>query len=89
MPFFRKKPVTIEAIQFIMPMSDDMPLWLRDAFHKGIAYYMRTDTAYLIIETSEGEMRASLGDWIIQGVNGEIYPCKPDVFQKTYEPVVS
>lgn len=41
----------------------------------------------LIIKTLEGDMKASVGDWIITGVNGEQYPCKPDIFDKTYEPV--
>lgn len=41
------------------------------------------------IETLEGTMHASIGDWIITGVNGEKYPCKPDIFEKTYEPVAS
>lgn len=41
----------------------------------------------LIIKTLEGDMKASVGDWIITGVNGEQYPCKPDIFKKTYEPV--
>lgn len=41
----------------------------------------------LIIKTLEGDVKASVGDWIITGVNGEQYPCKPDIFKKTYEPV--
>lgn len=41
----------------------------------------------LIIKTLEGDMKASIGDWIITGVDGEQYPCKPDIFKKTYEPV--
>lgn len=41
----------------------------------------------VIISTLEGEMKASPGDWIITGINGEKYPCKPDIFEKTYEPV--
>ena len=41
----------------------------------------------MYIETLEGTMRASVGDWIITGINGEKYPCKPDIFEKTYEPV--
>lgn len=41
----------------------------------------------MIIHTLEGDMKASVGDYIITGVNGEIYPCKPDIFEKTYEPV--
>ncbi|WP_204664866.1 hypothetical protein [Dyadobacter sandarakinus] len=40
----------------------------------------------ILIPTLEGVMEASLGDWIIRGVNGEFYPCKPDIFEKTYEP---
>lgn len=42
-------------------------------------------TVYADIKTLEGTMRANNGDWIIQGVNGEIYPCKPDIFEKTYD----
>lgn len=41
----------------------------------------------IFIETLEGVMKANIGDWIITGVNGEKYPCKPDIFAKTYEPV--
>lgn len=41
----------------------------------------------LIIDTLEGKMKASIGDWIITGVNGEQYPCKPDIFEKTYEEI--
>ena len=41
------------------------------------------------IETLEGVMHASIGDWIITGINGEQYPCKPDIFEKTYEPIIS
>lgn len=42
----------------------------------------------IFIETLEGTMKANIGDYIITGVNGEQYPCKPDIFEKTYEPVV-
>lgn len=41
------------------------------------------------IETLEGVMHANIGDWIITGINGEQYPCKPDIFEKTYEPIIS
>lgn len=46
----------------------------------------QTDTE-MIIQTLEGPLHASVGDWIITGIRGEQYPCKPDVFEKTYEPV--
>ncbi|WP_346893545.1 hypothetical protein [Clostridium sp. UBA871] len=41
----------------------------------------------IIIHTLEGDMKAEVGDWIIKGVNGELYPCKPDIFKKTYDPI--
>jgi hypothetical protein len=79
---FRKKPVVIEAVQFTEAniksgALDHIPMNL------GIG----PEGHFGTIGTLEGEMRASLGDWIIQGVNGEFYPCKPDIFEKTYEPV--
>lgn len=49
--------------------------------------YEDKDNPYLKIETLEGIMKASVGDYIIKGVNGEFYPCKPDIFEKTYERV--
>ena len=50
--------------------------------------YEDKDNPYLKIETLEGIMKASVGDYIIKGVNGEFYPCKPDIFEKTYERVI-
>ncbi len=81
MPKFRKKPIVIEAIQF-----DGSP----DTAHE--IYKLSTrDISYigdhLTIRTLEGPMTASVGDWIIKGVAGEVYPCKPDIFEATYEPV--
>lgn len=49
--------------------------------------YEDADNPYMYIETLEGTMKASVGDYIIKGVNGEFYPCKPDIFEKTYEEV--
>lgn len=53
---------------------------------KGI--YIDPATGELVIRTLEGDMRATHGDWIIRGVQGEMYPCKPDIFEATYEPVM-
>jgi hypothetical protein len=82
---FRKKPVVIEAMLYpgLREMADARPVleWL-DAH--GVAN--RHDGG-LIIETLEGDMRADPGDWIIRGVKGEFYPCKPDIFEATYEAV--
>lgn len=52
------------------------------------AYQIGMDEAEQLIETLEGTMKASPGDWIIIGVKGEVYPCKPDIFEMTYEEVV-
>lgn len=80
MPKFRKKPVVIEAVQWtgknVKEIMDFMS-W-RNAAHD--------DRAGLTIHTLEGNHHASPGDWIIKGVKGEFYPCKPDIFAATYEP---
>lgn len=92
MAFYRKKPVVIEAVRLesVGPEEgrysasfDDMPQWLRDAF---LDDRIILDANRLLIRTLEGEMEASVGDWIIKGVKGELYPCKPDVFRVTYDP---
>ena len=77
MPKFRKKPVVIEAIQYTGDNKHEM----RDFISGNI-----DERQGLSIETLEGWLHASPGDWIIKGVNGEFYPCKPDIFEKTYEP---
>jgi hypothetical protein len=87
---FRKKPVVIEAFRL---GHDNMPDWFCDARSRNdvtthnIDGRWRGGPDYALIKTLEGEMRAEYGDWIIQGVKGEIYPCKPDIFQATYEAV--
>lgn len=85
---YRKKPVTIEAIQF--EDSSDRIIEIHE-FMGGDTIrvnYEDKDNPYLKIETLEGTMKASVGDYIIKGVNGEFYPCKPDIFEKTYERVI-
>lgn len=90
MPKFRKKPVVIEAIKWTgdnlkeiiaftgrHPSSKD---WTWDHFEQVVR------TAGLKIFTLEGDHMAAVGDWIIKGVKGELYPCKPDIFAATYEP---
>ncbi|HEX9213178.1 MAG TPA: hypothetical protein VF901_21935 [Bradyrhizobium sp.] len=81
---FRKKPVVIEAWQY-RPARNHLPSWLRDALYDGSVWEQGGETPYMTIKTLEGEMRASSGDWIIKGVKNEIYPCKPDIFEATYE----
>jgi hypothetical protein len=78
MPMFRKKPVVIEAQQYTA--HGDLPFEDLDVLDYDEDRHCQT------ITTLEGVMTVSDGDWIIQGVNGEFYPCKPDIFEKTYEP---
>lgn len=80
MAFYRKKPVVIQAIEFNGENHQEVI-----AFTNGDTQQL-TGMQHLIIPTLEGEMRASKGDWIIKGVNDEFYPCKPNIFEKTYEP---
>ena len=70
--YFRKKPVIIAAWQF-------------DGIHFPSCYPFIWTEGKLKIETLEGDMFVSPGDWVIRGVKGEFYPCKPDIFEATYE----
>lgn len=76
---YRKKPVVIEAIQWNGENLSEI-----DKFTQG---KVKNHGLVLIIPTLEGDMYASLSDYIIKGVNGEFYPCKPAIFAKTYEEV--
>lgn len=88
---FRKKPVVIEAEQFTYEKRDSVYYWCKENNQSVYAGWETQPTGpdkpQLVIPTLEGEMRASIGDWIIKGVKGEFYPCKPDIFEMTYEPV--
>lgn len=78
---YRKKPVEIEAIQLTAQSIDECVRFL------GIGGTVGASESQIAIQTLEGTMIASFGDWIIRGVKGEFYPCKPDIFEATYEPV--
>jgi len=77
---YRKKPIVIEAVQY-------------DGSKENLAAILRLGNSIMLypdhlrIKTLEGIMHAFPGDWIIKGVKGELYPCKPDIFEQTYEPV--
>lgn len=83
MPFFRKKPVVIGAREFkdTSASRNSILAWLDK--HDTLATW---DADGIRIPTLEGTHLASPGDWIIRGVKGEFYPCKPDIFAATYEP---
>lgn len=89
---YRKKPVEIEAMRLD---SHDTYLWVEE--HVGSFDYLTEEgpeegvsidpaDGRMVIRTLEGDMKADPGDWIIRGVKGEFYPCKPDIFEATYEP---
>ena len=100
---FRKKPVVIEAVQYTdhvarMGWGETVPAWLEEAYEDDVVMNVcdgREEDGHgwknprLKIKTLEGEHTASPGDWIIQGVKGELYPCKPDIFAATYEAVTT
>lgn len=82
---YRKKPVVIEADIFTgtPENAEQIIQWS----NKAVSMPEDGILDKLVIKTLEGEMIASVGDYIIRGVNGEFYPCKPDIFSKTYEEV--
>ena len=77
---YKKKPVIIKAIQYTKESYCECVKFC------GLSFCGRTNDD-IIIETLEGKIKASLGDYIIKGVKGEVYPCKPDIFEMTYEEV--
>jgi hypothetical protein len=83
MAFYRKKPVVIEAIQ--LKDLDTLNLMLIQEFVGLANDKVLAVSDGVLIDTLEGTMKASIGDFIIKGVQGEFYPCKPDIFEKTYE----
>jgi hypothetical protein len=78
---YRKKPVVIEAMVLELNNAIDVSLWCG-----GEAHFIGPAIPAVFIRTLEGTMRADVGDFIIKGVQGEFYPCKPDIFEATYEP---
>lgn len=88
---FRKKPVIIEAIQWTGKNFDDISRFTENFHGHKKAYEDAEERAIksgkYYIHTLEGIMAASIDDWIIKGVNDEFYPCKPDIFEKTYEKI--
>lgn len=85
MPQYTKKPVTIEAFRWTGgPDQQEDPVWACEAIAAGTIQFV--EAGFMSVHTTEGVMNASPGDWIIRGVEGEIYPCRDSVFQATYMP---
>ncbi len=80
---YRKKPVVIEAEQFVIWDENKIPPFI--TIH-GVTFPVNKDCT-IIVPTLEGQHIASNLDWIIKGIKGELYPCKPDIFEATYEQV--
>lgn len=77
-----KIPVEVEVMQFVdVESAEYIESWANQKAH----YYVKNHIPFLKIKTLEGYMIANIGDYIIKGVNGEFYPCKPDIFHKTYD----
>lgn len=85
---WRKKPVVIEAVRVSVALSDashdwkNLPVWLRESYDRGEIVFGSKEVH---ITTLEGIMVGGYEDWIIQGVKGELYPCKNDIFRATYD----
>lgn len=84
---YRKKPVVIEAIQWDGTNQGEIADFMEVIIRTKTSPEEGNPSGKITIETLEGDMTASVGDFIIKGINGEFYPCKPDIFEKTYEEV--
>ena len=87
---YRKKPVVVNAFKWTGDMfQNEDPEWMIEAIQEGKVYFSNIgeEDVVMKIETLEGTHSANRGDYIIQGVKGELYPCKPDIFEMTYEEV--
>ena len=87
---YRKKPVVIEAVQLQENNMKEVLAFLKNVKIKMIFSHVEEESKkfkYMIITTLEGDTKANFRDYIIKGVNGEFYPCKPDIFEKTYEEI--
>lgn len=91
MPFFQKKPVVIEAVRFTGSTTSKHAIscWMEFGTMPEPSGIETCDIVTMNIDTEEGVMTASPGDWIIKSGKGEFYPCNPDIFEATYTEVQS
>lgn len=84
---YRKRPVVIEAVvwngKYLHP--PEWPEWFRSGVDAGVLFTTAARFPKLVIKTLEGDMEAEVGDFVICGIKGELYPCKPDIFAASYE----
>ena len=79
-----KKPIEIEAVIWTGSNVDEIESFTKNKTNISFYEIYKSDKVHLYIKTLEGKMHASINDYIIKGINGEFYPCKPDIFHKTY-----
>ena len=88
---YRKKPVVVDALQWDGTNFDEICNFMQKFYGSKLNYENMSEhaskTGELFIQSLEGVMRASKGDYIIKGIQGEFYPCKPDIFEVTYEKI--
>lgn len=84
---YRKKPVIVDAIQWTGKNLEEVIAFMvgPDSGHSQLTIDSTMD---IVVYTLEGDMKASIGDWLIKGIKGEYYPCKPDIFLATYQKVL-
>ena len=88
MGYYVKKPIVIQAVQFGDTKFKQMPNWLINEYNKktwSYSYEWDGIPNGFVVETLEGSMTGGRGDYIVQGIEGELYPCRGDIFEKTYE----
>jgi len=95
---YRKKPIEVEAVQYTGDNLEEVKAFALDKIYSFVYHETKFDAdgcgaksvpmEIWAIHTLEGDMAVCVGDYIIKGVNGEYYPCKPDIFEKTYEAVL-
>jgi len=88
---FQKRPLEVEAVQVkteVMSYFTEHPIWLSKAYDNGtLTSKIGPNGQLILVKTPEGTMIAHDRDWIVRGITGEIYPCKPEIFAATYDPL--
>lgn len=87
---YRKKPIIVDAVKMLSCGFAETPEWVTNALSENRIYYSNVFNTNcikdgFIVQTLEGNMKGNIGDYLIKGVDGELYPCKGDIFRKTYE----
>lgn len=82
---YRKKPIVIESVQVLPENINELNTLTNGGSRDATYYWEEGKLDHIVVNTLEGSMTANIGDYLIKGISGELYPCKPDIFEKTYE----